>query len=195
MASGQPVTGAAQRRGRRLRAMLRHEQQSIAMPLAAAQHHSAGPKEKKVEFQQYVALRGQNIGARAREGEVHEKYDAPRERPGILAEPGPQRSDRSLRRSAGDSLPTLALPSLAGEAVDSFLRFLPAAALRRWKEEEEEEKAKDQQVAKAKQMVAKQRTVAAPGASSSAVAPVRPSGGRVARPLSRSPAVDCEALQ
>ena len=45
-----------------------------------------------------------------------------RERPGILAEPGPRRSDRSLRRSAGDSHPTLGLPVLAevsGDALDA----------------------------------------------------------------------------
>ena len=46
--------------------------------------------------------------------------------------PGPQRSDRSLRRSAGDSHPTLGLPVLAEvsrDAVDaSTLRFLIAAA-------------------------------------------------------------------
>ena len=46
-----------------------------------------------------------------------------------------------MRRSAGDNLPTLALPVLAGsagEVVDSSsLRFLTAAALRQRKEEEE----------------------------------------------------------
>ena len=43
-------------------------------------------------------------------------------RPGLPLEPGPERSDRTLRRSAGDGLPHLALPSLASsarEAVDS----------------------------------------------------------------------------
>ena len=70
-------------------------------------------------------------------------------RPGSLAEPGPQRSDRSVRCSSGDSLPTLALPALAGsagEAVDSSaLRFLTALALeaKRKAEEEEQEKAKE----------------------------------------------------
>ena len=62
-----PAGGVAQRRrGRRLRAMLRHEQQSIAMALAAALHHSDVLKEKKVELQQYAAQWGQNTGARAR---------------------------------------------------------------------------------------------------------------------------------
>ena len=130
---------ARRRRERRLRSWWRHEQQTVRMALAAASHHSA---------QQNAARRGPKSSARAREGEVHEKNDAPRrqnaphpgERPGSLFDPGPQRSDRSLRRSAGDSLPTLALPVLAGsagEAVDSSsLRFLTAAALRQRKEEE-----------------------------------------------------------
>ena len=68
-------------------------------------------------------------------------------RPGILAEPGPQRSDRSQRRLSGDCLPTLGLTVLAGvleEQVDSALRFLTASALEgtRKLEEEEKEKAK-----------------------------------------------------
>ena len=97
------------------------------MALGAAAHHSA---------QRCAALRGPKRGTRAREGEVPEKYDAPRrqnaphpgERPGILAEPGPQRSDRSLWRSAEDSLPHLVTPSLmgaAGEGVDSGTRLPP----------------------------------------------------------------------
>ena len=39
---------AMRRRQRRLRSMLRHERQSIAMALAEALHHSAGPSKKKV---------------------------------------------------------------------------------------------------------------------------------------------------
>ena len=69
-------------------------------------------------------------------------------RPGSLVDPGPQRSDRSLRRSAGDKLPTLAVPVLAGsagEVVDSSsLRFL-TAALRQRKEEEVKREAKAQE--------------------------------------------------
>ena len=74
-------------------------------------------------------------------GLLAQKTPPPGERPGILAEPGPQRSDRSRRHSSGDCLPTLGLPVLTGasaEQVDSSsLRFLTAAALRRRKEEEE----------------------------------------------------------
>ena len=104
--------------------MLQHEQQTVRMALAAALHHNAGP-EVKVEMQQYGAPRGQKIAARA--GEVEEqathtglrvpKTPPPGERPGCLVDPGPQRSDRCVRRSAGDSLPTPGLPVLAGEAV------------------------------------------------------------------------------
>ena len=119
--------------------MLRHEQQTVRMALAAALHHSAGPKEK-VEMQQNGAPRGQKTAARAREEVEHATHYGPRAqetpppgaRPGILAEPGPQRSDRSGRHSSGDNLPTLALPVLAGsasEAVDaSSLLYLSAAA-------------------------------------------------------------------
>ena len=55
------ASAAQRRRGRRLRAALRHERQSIAMVLAESQHHTS---------------RGQKI-ARTR-GEWHEEYDAPR---------------------------------------------------------------------------------------------------------------------
>ena len=65
--SWQPMSAAQRRRQRRLRSMLRHEQQTVRMALAAALHHSAGPKEK-VEMQQNGAPRGQKIAARA--GEV-----------------------------------------------------------------------------------------------------------------------------
>ena len=70
--SGQPSGPARRRRERRLRSMLRHEQQTVRMALAAALHHSAGSKEKKVELQQYAAPRGQNTSATAREEVVHE---------------------------------------------------------------------------------------------------------------------------
>ena len=73
------------------------------------------------------------------------KTPPPGVRPGSLSDPGPQRSDRTLRRSAGAGLPTLALPSLAGSAaeeVDSFsLRFLVAAALAARREEEAKKEA------------------------------------------------------
>ena len=129
------------------------------MALAAATHHSA---------QQNAAPRGPKTGARAREGVEHEQHDGPRAqkpplpgvRPGSLFDPGPQRSARTVRRSAGDGLPTPGLPVLAGasgEAVDaSTLRFLAAAVLysRKLEEEvrkseEEEKKAKEEEMQKA----------------------------------------------
>ena len=102
--------------------MLRHEQQTVRMALAAALHHSAGPKEK-VEMQQNGAPRGQKTAARAGEEVEYEKHAGPRaqktpppgERPGLLAEPGPQRSDRTVRRSSGET-PLLVVASLAAAA-------------------------------------------------------------------------------
>ena len=114
--------------------MLRHEQQTVRMALAAALHHSAGPKVK-VEMQQNGALRGQKTAARAGEEVVHDAHDAlrgqktppPGVRPGSLSDPGPQRSDRTVRRSSG-AFPLLAVPVLAdtaAEAVDSrTVRYL-----------------------------------------------------------------------
>ena len=98
----QPSGAARRRRERRLRSTLRHEQQTVRKALAAALHHSAGPKEK-VEMQQNHAPRGQKTAARAREVEEHDTHAGLRaqktppqgRRPGTLAEPGPQRSDRS----------------------------------------------------------------------------------------------------
>ena len=62
--------------------------------------------------------------------------------PGILPEPGPQRSDRCLRRSAGDT-PLLAVPSLAGGdgADDTAVAFLVRQTLL----EKEEEKRKEEE--------------------------------------------------
>ena len=150
--SGQPSGAARRRRERRLRSMLRHEQQTVRMALAAALHHSAGPKEK-VEMQQNGAPRGQKTAAKAREVEEQAAHDdlraqtapPPGVRPGSLAEPGPQRSDRSLRRSSGQT-PLLGVPSLAdapAEAIDGrTLRYLLKANLARKKYEEEEEEEK-----------------------------------------------------
>ena len=108
--------------------MLRHEQQTVRMALAAALHHSAGPKEK-VEMQQ--------------NGPRGQKTPPPGERPGLLAEPGPQRSDRTVRRSSGET-PLLMVASLAAAAADvvdaATLSFLTAQALEDRRKEEEERK-------------------------------------------------------
>ena len=104
-------------------------------------------------MQQNAALRGQTTGTRARDKMVNATHDALRGqntpprvvRPGILAEPRPQRSDRSRRHSSGDGMPTLALPSLAGsagEAVDgAALAFLTSRALAAQKEEKAQKQA------------------------------------------------------
>ena len=118
-------TSAWRRRQRRLRSWLRHERQTVAMELAAALHHSrdVGP--------------GTHAGLRA------QTAPPPGSRPGILAEPGPQRSDCSLRHSSGRA-PSLALVSLAGGDApdDATVAFLLSAALTMKKEEEEEERRK-----------------------------------------------------
>ena len=79
-----------------------------------------------------------------REVEAHETHSAqsrqkpppPWVRPGLPPEPAPQRSDRTVRRSSGDSLPQLVTPSLAGaagEAVDfATLAFLRWRRRSRW---------------------------------------------------------------
>ena len=137
--------------------MLRHEQQTVRMALAAALHHSAGPRDK-VEMQQNGAPRGQKTAARAGEEVEHASHYGPRAqetpppgvRPDSLAEPGPQMSDRSLRRSSGQT-PLLGVPSLAdapAEAIDgSTLRYLLKAniARKKFEEEEEEEEKKYQE--------------------------------------------------
>ena len=97
--------------------MLRHEQQTVRMALATALKHSCA----KVHAEN-GAPRSQTAATRAREVEEHEMNNASRRqkapppgvRPGILTEPGPQRSDRSRRHSSGEGLPTLSLPYWLG---------------------------------------------------------------------------------
>ena len=101
---------------RRLRQWQRHERMTVATAVAEATHRSAPRRQKmatvireEVELETHAGLRAQMT-------------PPPGARPGILAEPGPQRSDRTVRRSSGDSLPQLVTPSLAGaagEGVDS----------------------------------------------------------------------------
>ena len=142
--SWQPVMGAAQRRRqRRLRSWWRHEQQSIAAALATVMHHSSGKvhtangvsrsqkpatrAEEEVEYEPHYALRGQ-------------KTPPPGERPAPLSEvAGPQRSDRTVRHSAGEA-PLLVVPSLRGaDGVDgTTVSFLLAENLKLQKKEEEE---------------------------------------------------------
>ena len=135
---GEHAAGAAmRRRQRRLRSWLRHERMTVAMTLAEMTHHAAprGPN---------MARAGEEVEHATHSGPRAQKTPPPGERPGILAEPGPQRSDRTVRRSAGNSLPTPGLPVLAGasgEAVDSStLSFLVQLAVKDRKREEAKER-------------------------------------------------------
>ena len=121
-------SSAWRRRQRRLRSMLRHERQTVAMELAAALHHSrdVGP--------------GVNAGLRAQTTASSGK------RPGVLTEPEPQGGAVTVGYVAAP-VPTLALSVLAGsagEAVDDLsLRFLLGRSLAE-KEEEEEKRKKEE---------------------------------------------------
>ena len=89
------------RRERRLRSILRHERQTVAMELAAALHHSGGGREKYV-------------GRRAR------KTASSGTRPRVLKDPGARWVDAALSHRAACA-PSVAMPSLTdagGEAVD-----------------------------------------------------------------------------
>ena len=122
--------------------MLRPERLAVAMAVAEATHHSSRGQRTATairEVEEQVA----HFGLRA------QKTPPPGERPGCLADPAPQRSDRSQRRFAGNALPTFALPSLAGsaaEAVDaSTLTFLLGQNLALQKLKGEEEKRREEE--------------------------------------------------
>ena len=111
------VTGAAKRRReRRLRSMLRHKRQTVAMELAAALHHSrdVGP--------------GTHVGLRAQK-----TASSGGRRPGVLKEPEPPYVvDRVLRRTVDqivDALPGLPaldvpVPQMVENVTDTLLRIL-----------------------------------------------------------------------
>ena len=135
---------AKRRRQRRLRSWLRHEQQTVAAVLATVSHHSY-PKVDTA----HDGLRALRTVTSTREGVEHEQHDGlraqkpplPGVRPGSLFDPGPQRSDRTVRHSAGDT-PLLVVPALRGDdGVDgTTLRFLLEQNLSLKKKQEEEEK-------------------------------------------------------
>ena len=137
MADVEHAGAAMRRRQRRLRQWHRHERMTVAMALAEATHHAAprGPKTARagegVEHEQHVGLRAL-------------KPPLPGVRPGSLFDSGPQRSDRTVRHSAGDT-PFLVVPALRGhDGVDgTTLRFLVKKALDRQKEEEKVRKWRD----------------------------------------------------
>ena len=103
-------------------------------------HHTAprGPKMARVgEVEEQVT----HDGLRA------QKTPPPGERPGILPEPLPQRSDRSRRHFSGDGLPQLAMTFLAGAAglaMDAaVLAFLLSQSLA-GKEHEDQKKREEE---------------------------------------------------
>ena len=95
---------AKRRRQRRLRSWLRHEQQTVAAVLATVSHHSY-PRVDTA----HDGLRALKTVTSTREGVEHEKHvglraqkpPLPGVRPGSLLDPGPQRSDRTVRHSPG----------------------------------------------------------------------------------------------
>ena len=97
-------SAAKRRRERRLRAMLRHERWSVAMALAEFTHHSSRG--------QRTARAWEEVENTTHDGLRAQKTPPPEERPGCLSDPGPQRSDRTVRHSAGEA-PSLLPPSLA----------------------------------------------------------------------------------
>ena len=164
------ATAAARRRQRRLGSWLRHERMTVAMTLAEKLHHTS---------------RGQKL-ARVGEEVVHDAHDAPRGpktpppgvRPGILPEPVPQRSDRTVRRFLGEAVDPSALSFLVRRAVED-----------RKREEEEKERKKKEAQEKADLELAKRD----PAPEFPLRHPLRPSGRgrRGARGSSPSPLLVC----
>ena len=109
-------TSAWRRRQRRLRSWLRHERQTVAMELAAALHHirDVGPVTHADLRAQKAASSGAGGGSRDALCPTGTEAASTGERPGLPLEPGPQRSDRTVRRSSGDNLPTLARSGRVG---------------------------------------------------------------------------------
>ena len=123
---GAGTSSAKRRRERRLRAMLRHERQTVAMELAAALHHSrdVGP--------------GKNDGLRA------QKTASSGKRPGVPTEPEAQVGAVTVGYVAVPG-PLLSAPMLADTAADTVdagtVQFLLQAALLQ-KEEAQERRQK-----------------------------------------------------
>ena len=133
--SGRPPMGgvARRRRERRLRSMLRHEQQSIRMALATVMHHSF-----KVHTA-YGAPRSQTTATRAREGEVREQHyglraqkrPLPGMRPALLVEVQPQGCvERHVVEDPSELAPLVQiLDAPVPQMVDTVLEFFRALDL------------------------------------------------------------------
>ena len=148
--SGQPMSAAQRRRQRRLRSMLRHEQQSIRMALATVMHHSY-----KVHTE-YGAPRSQTTATRASEGEVHEQHvglraqkrPLPGTRPAPLSEVSEPQVGAVTVGYVAALVPLLSTPSLAdtmADQVDDRAVDILQFALK--KKEEVEERRRQEEVA------------------------------------------------
>ena len=120
-ADGDRAGGAMRRRQRRLRAQWRHEQQRLAMAVAAALHHSANMKsllEREVVEGTHNARQGQKTDAGVRPG---------------LARAGARRGGVWASCLGPGGAPSVALPPLAAPASDAVdaasLSFLVKAAV------------------------------------------------------------------
>ena len=138
------VGAAKRRRERRLRAMLRHERQTVAMELAAALHHSrdVGP--------------GKDDGLRA------QKTASSGKRPGVLTEPEAQVGAVTVGYVAAPG-PLLCTPLLADTTADGVdtgaLAFLTRAALEAQEEEERRVQLAQAKVERREQRVRRQEMV------------------------------------
>ena len=125
------ASAAKRRRERRLRAMLRHERRSVAMALARVH----APLLTRTEDGQGVGGGGER-GARTAYG--HRRLHLRVSGPGCLPDPGPQRSDRTVRHSAGEA-PSLLPPSAGrcgGRCCGPLLVGLPPQSVAPPEEEE-----------------------------------------------------------
>ena len=125
--AGRGVGSARRRRERRLRAALRHEQQTVAMVLSAALHHSAQVGADVL----YAAPRSQKTDRTTGR------------RPGVLKEPVPPVVVEHAACPCSGAL-LLVVPSLAAAESDGVdgtsVKYFLKLALQKKKEEEKEEK-------------------------------------------------------
>ena len=116
---------------------------TVAMALAEQLHHSVNRVERDEALRrQTTRASEEEVENVARDGLRAQKSPPPGVRPGSLVDPGPQRSDRTVRRSSGKD-PLLVVASLADASADGVdaatLSFLTASALEARRKEEEEE--------------------------------------------------------
>ena len=147
VAMSERVGAAKRRRDRWLRAWHRHEQLTVAMELGAALHHSAQRPKTVVDDPKEEVENVRRDGLRA------QKSPPKGVRPGSLLDPWPQRSDRTVRRSAGEA-PLLVVASLRGaDGVDgTTVSDLLVQNLKLQKEEEERKWREQRKVMKAEFM-------------------------------------------